>query len=246
MQSTHLLIVNPKPAILRLVSAGFQSLAKDPMTFTIVITKDVQATLDNTYSNTTVVDLKQQEWNTATKYVSAIAYDYNGQKFLEDNSHQIILSNVRDHGVKRLANYYRSVPPRGCRIIETLSYMGRHVVVSCLEFQDNNKIEMKSNFDKEWTATIEAVYENLDQLGIINGTAQTYLDTTGIAGIKLHPANLLYDQQKTGTARHWFDVWPAVLMHNQTKANQGFRNFYNWTEETGSTAKVYTATHLTI
>ena len=105
---------------------------------------------------------------------------------------------------------------------------------------------MKSTFDKEWTTTIEEVYENLDRLQIINGTTQTYLDTTGIAGIRLHPSNITYDLQKAGTARHWFDVWPAVLMHNQTKANQGFRNFYNWTEESGPTAKVYTATPLTI
>jgi len=245
MQPTHLLIVNPKPAILRLVTTGFQSLAKDPMTFTIVITKDVKATLGETYPNTTVVDLKEQEWDTSTKYVSAIAYDYNGQKFLEDISDQIVLSNVKD-GVERLAKYYRSAPPVGCRIIETLSYMGRHVVVSCLEFKENKKIEMKSDFDKEWTSTIEEVYENLDKLQIINGTTQTYIDTTGIAGIRLHPSNLTYDLQKSGTARHWFDVWPAVLMHNQTKANQGFRNFYNWTEQSGPTAKVYTATPLTI
>jgi hypothetical protein len=124
--------------------------------------------------------------------------------------------------------------------------MGRHVVVSCLEFKENKKIEMKSEFDKEWASTIEEVYENLDKLQIINGTTQTYIDNTGIAGIRLHPSNLTYDLQKSGTARHWFDVWPAVLMHNQTKANQGFRNFYNWTEQSGPTAKVYTATPLTI
>lgn len=246
MQPTHLLIVNPKPAILRLVNTGFQSIAKDPMTFTIVITKDVKATLGVTYANTTTFDLKEREWDTSTKYVSAIAYDYNGQKFLEDISDQIVLSNGKNHGVERLAKYYRAAPPLGCRLIETLSYMGRHVVVSCLEFQEDKKIEMKSNFDKEWTATIEEVYENLDKLQIINGSTQTYLDNTGIAGIRLHPSNLTYDLQKSGTSRHWFDVWPGVLMCNQTKANQAFRNFYNWTEQSGPTAKVYTATPLTI
>ena len=246
MQHTHLLIVNPKPAILRLVNTGFQSLAKDPMTFTIVITKDIKATLGVTYANTTTFDLKDREWDTATKYVSAIAYDYTGQKFLEDISDQIVLSNVKGSGVERLAKYYRAAPPIGCRLIETLSYMGRHVVVSCLEFQEDKQIEMKSTFDKEWTTTIEEVYENLDRLQIINGSTQTYIDNTGIAGIRLHPSNLTYTLQKSGTARHWFDVWPGVLMCNQTKANQAFRNFYNWTEQSGPTAKVYTATPLTI
>lgn len=245
-QPVHLLIVNPKPAILRLVKTGFQSLAKEPMTFTIVITKDVTATLGETYPDTTVVDLKEQEWDTSTKYVSAISYDYNGQRFLEEINGQIILSNVKEGEASRLSKYYRSQPPVGCCLIETLSYLGRHVVVSCLDFKENRKIEMRSEFDTDWTNTIEAVYDNLDKLKIINGTTQTYIDTTGIAGVRMHPSNLTYDLQKSGTERHWFDVWPAVLMHNQTKANQGFRNFYNWTEETGPSAKTYTATPLVI
>jgi hypothetical protein len=178
--------------------------------------------------------------------VSAIAYDYNGQKFLEDVSDQIVLGNVKNGSAERIAKYYRSAPPVGCRIIETLSYMGRHVVVSCLEYNADKKIVMNTTFDKEWATTIEEVYENLDNLRIVNGTTQTYIDAAGIAGIRLHPSNLTYDLQKSGTARHWFDAWPSVLMNNQTKANQGFRNFYNWTEQSGPTAKVYTATPLTI
>lgn len=246
MEPTHLLIVNPREAVLRLVKAGHTS-KSSAMTFTIVLTKDVKTILGEQYFNAKVIDLKQEEWDTSIKFVSAFSYDYSGQQFLNEISDQIILSNDKTGNDARLKNYYRAQPPVGCQLIETLSYMGRHVVVSCLDFLEDKKISMKTTFDDEYTNLIEEVFENLDNLGIINGTTQTYIDIGGIAGIRQHPSNLTYQHQKNGTARHWFDVWPGVTMNCGVKSNnKSFRGFYEWAELTGKSSKIYTAKPLTI
>jgi hypothetical protein len=246
MEPTHLLIVNPSEAVLRLVKAGFVS-KSSAMTFTIVITKDIKTILGEQYFNAKVIDLKEKEWDASTKYVSAFSYDYSGQQFLNGISDQIMLSNSKSRNDERLQHYYRSQPPVGCKLVETLSYMGRHVVVSCLDFLEDKKISMKTTFDNEYTNLIEEVFENLDTLEILNGTTQTYIDLSGIAGIRQHPSNLTYQNQKLGTARHWFDVWPGVTMNCGVKSNnKSFRGFYEWAELTGDSSKVYTAKPLTL
>lgn len=246
MEPTHLLIVNPREAVLRLVKAGFTSKG-GAMTFTIVLTKDAKTILGEQYFNAKVIDLKLKEWDPSIKYVSAFSYDYSGQQFLNEISDQIILSNSKALNDQRLQNYYRAQPPVGCKLIETLSYMGRHVVVSCLDFLEDKKISIKTSFDEDYLNLIEEVFENLDNLEIINGTTQTYVDITGIAGIRQHPSNLTYQHQKFGTARHWFDVWPGVTMNCGSKSNnKSFRGFYEWAESTGTSSKVYTAKSLTL
>lgn len=247
MEPTHLLIVNPREAVLRLIKAGHISKAQGAMTFTVVLTKDVRTMLGEQYFNAKVVDLKTEEWDTSTMYVSAFSYDYSGQQFLNEIHDQIQLSNSKEESDIRLQKYYRAQPPVGSKLIETISYMGRHVVVSCLDFIEDKKISMRSKFDDEYAEMIEGVFENLDNLGIINGTTQTYIDTTGIAGIRQHPSNLTYQHQKLGTARHWFDVWPGVTMNCGIKSNnKSFRGFYEWAEATGTSSKIYTAKPLTI
>jgi len=247
MEPIHLLIVNPREAVLRLVKAGHISKGQDAMTFTIALTKDTKLILGERYFNARVIDLKSEEWDNSIKYVSAFSYDYSGQQFLNEIADQIILSNSKDSDNARLQNYYRAQPPVGCKLIETLSYMGRHVVVSCLDFVEDKKISMNTTFDDAYTDMIEEVFENLDKLEIINGTTQTYIDATGIAGIRQHPSNLTYQHQKIGTARHWFDVWPNVTMNCGIKSNnKSFRGFYEWAESTGDSSKVYTAKPLTL
>jgi hypothetical protein len=247
VEPIHLLIVNPRDAVLRLVKAGHLSKAQGPMKFTIVLTKDVKTMLGETYFNAKVVDLKSEEWDPSIKYVSAFAYDYIGQQFLNDISDQILLQNGKDLATARMANYYRSQPPIGCKLVETISYMGRHVVVSCLNFVDDKKISMHTTFDDDYANLIENVFENLDKLEIINGATQTYIDSAGIAGIRMHPSNLTYQHQKLGTSRHWFDVWPGVTMNCGAKSNnKSFRGFYEWAENTGTSSKFYTAKPLTI
>lgn len=247
MEPIHLLIANPSEVVLRLVKSGFISKGQGAMTFTVALTKDSRTVLGETYFNAKVVDLKQQEWDTSIKYVSAFSYDYSGQQFLNDISDQIILSNNKSSNDARLQSYYRVAPSVGCKLIETLSYMGRHIVVSCLDFVEDKKISMTTTFDNEYTDMIEEVFENLDKLEIINGTTQTYIDATGIAGIRQHPSNLTYQHQKSGTSRHWFDAWPGVTMNCGAKSNnKSFRGFYEWAELTGPSSKIYTANPLTL
>jgi hypothetical protein len=118
---------------------------------------------------------------------------------------------------------------------------------NCESEIEDKKIELKTTFNDEYTNLIEKVFENLDNLGIINGTTQTYVDINGISGIRQHPSNLTYQHQKSGTARHWFDVWPGVTMNCGVKSNnKSFRSFYEWAEATGKSSKIYTAKPLTI
>ena len=61
MDSTHLLIVNPREAVLRLVKAGHMSKGLGAMTFTIVLTKDIKLMLGEKYFNAKVVERQDQE-----------------------------------------------------------------------------------------------------------------------------------------------------------------------------------------
>lgn len=240
---THLLIVNPSEIVLRIVKPGVETKTGEKFEVTIATTPDYQGQFpsaeefEKTY-NAKLINLGKDTWDSEAKFTSAIAYNVAGQSFIEDHQSQFLLNNVEFNPV-RLEHYYKDKPQPGDFIVESLSYNGRHVVVQCIKFV--NGIQVESELDtKRWAEVAEKVTTFLDNHKIINGPSQVYFNSSDeINGLRLHPCNVSYVEQLKSTSRHWWDVWPSVTMLHKDKPNQAFRKFYEWTERTGKTSKIY-------
>lgn len=242
----HLLIINPSEIVLRLVNAGFVSKTNERLNILVVTTSDFKLDLGNKISfkekfNAELIDLKADNWDESIKIVTAFAYDLSGQVFLESIQGQIILNNPWPNE-KRINDYYTAKPEVNNLLIETLSYNGRHVVVQGLKFVPRDttlRVEMIAEHNEEWAELIEDCFAYLDDHEVINGPAQLYVSAGKIVGLKMHPSNIAYSEQTKATSRHWWDILPVYAMLKEGKANSAFRKFYEWTLNTGKTAKVY-------
>ena len=245
MTQNHFLIVNPSEMVLRLVKSGVETKNGERFDITIVTTPDYQAQLPDALEfekiyNAKLVDLRSGKatWDSEAKFTSGIAYNLTGQSFIEDHQSQFILNNV-EFSTTRLENYYKDKPQAGDFIVESLSYNGRHVIVQCIKFDDGVKVENELGTER-WANIAEMVTAFLDDHKVINGPSQVYFGPTNkINGLRLHPCNISYVEQLKSTSRHWWDVWPTVTMLHKDKPNQAFRKFYEWTEKTGKTSKIY-------
>lgn len=242
--TNHLLIVNPSDVALRLVRAGVETKTGDKFNITVAITPEYQRPMPNkevfaAENNATLVDLRFEEWDLSQTFVSAIAYDFAGQSFLENIQVQLLLNNV-ESSTNRLDKFYKSKPGPGDFLIESLSYNGRHAIVQCLKF--SNKVEIENNFDQAWDELTETLYEYLDSLEVVNGPSQVYFNADKQPiGLRLHTSNIAYLDQLKATQRHWWDIWPSVALLQKDKPNMALRKFYEWYARTGSTAKNYGA-----
>jgi hypothetical protein len=238
----HLLIVNPSDIALRLTKAGFAFKAGETLDITVVITREHQSPMPSKEVfregyNAELIDLRREEWDSSVKFVSAIAYDFAGQSFLEGIQSQILLNNV-DGNPKRIANYNKRKPEANEFLIECVSYNGRHVIIQCLKF--GTKIEVETTFDSSWDNLAETVFAYLDSQEVINGPSQVYFNSNSEpVGLRLHPSNISYSDQLKATSRHWWDTWPVVVLLQSGSPNIAFRKFYEWYTKTGKTSKKY-------
>jgi hypothetical protein len=245
----HLLIINPSEMVLRLVTAGFTSKAGEPLDIIVVATSDYKPNIgtQETFKEkckAKLVDLRVDNWDESVKVVTAFAYDLSGQMFLETIQEQIILNNPWPNK-SRVDDYYKGKPEVDDILIETLSYNGRHVVVQGLKFVQHEsglRVEMIAEHNEAWVELIEDCFTYLDAHEVINGPAQLYITANKITGVKMHPSNIAYSEQTKATSRHWWDILPLYAMLKEGKANSAFRKFYEWTLDTGKTAKVYKGT----
>jgi hypothetical protein len=252
---THLLIINPSEMVLRLVTAGFTSAkTNEKLNIKVVTTSEYKPNIGTKETfkekcSAELIDLRTENWDESIKIVSAFAYDLAGQMFLETIQGQIILNNPWPND-KRISDYYRGRPEPDDLIIETLSYNGRHVVVQGLKFVQTEtsglRVEMISDHNDTWLELMEDCFTYLDDHEVINGPAQLYVTANKITGIKMHPSNIAYSEQVKATTRHWWDILPAYVMLKEGKANSAFRKFYEWTLNTGKTAKVYKGTTMLV
>lgn len=242
--SGHILIINPSEIALRLVKVGVVSTkSNEVFDVTVLITREHQSPMPSKEVfkegyNANLIDLRREEWDSSLKFTGAVAYDFAGQSFLEGIQSQIVLNNISANPA-RIEHYYKQKPEVGEMLIEILSYNGRHVVVQGLKF--NNEIQVVSNFDQSWDNAIEAAFEYLDAHEVINGSSQVYFDSNGVPmGLRLHPCNISYDGQLKTTMRHWWNIWPTVLMLKaNNNPNIAFRKFYEWYLKTGKSSKRY-------
>lgn len=243
MVQNHLLILNPSEMVLRLVKPGVETKTGEKFEITIATTPDYQTQFPSALEfekayNAKLIDLKQDTWDSEVKFTSALAYNLTGQSFIEDHQSQILLNNVEFNPI-RMEHYYKDKPKPGDFIVESLSYNGRHVIVQCIKFVNGIQVE-KDLETEQWANIAEMVTAFLDDHKVINGPSQVYFgpDNT-INGLRLHPCNISYVEQLKTTSRHWWDVWPTVTMLHSDKPNQAFRKFYEWTERTGKSSKIY-------
>lgn len=248
MSRPVILLINPMGSIVRLVESIIVS-GKSNLNYYIVLTAKSfvppPVGLEQYTDYITVVDLKTTEWNFDVNFVTGIAFDYNGQVLLESVRDQMQFANpgTPNHRINKFLS--KKIEP-GNLMVETISYQGRHIVVAGWEFLEDNHIKLQTKFDQAWNEIIEVVFEALDDAKVVNGPAQVYFDSTSNQiGIKLHPSNIPYKEQKLGTSRYWFDIWETVTALQLTNPISAQRKFYNWVEETG-TSKTYIATPLTL
>lgn len=209
----------------------------------IVVTKGsslVDGINPNDISHAEIIDLNNVGWDTSQKVVSAVAWSRAGFEFLESISDQVALSNVDSLKQKRLDAYFDQPAVNDVVFIDTLSYKGRHVVMSVWKFV-NGEWKLFQDFAvDEFKDAIEQAWANLDACGVINGPSQSYILPTGEIKLKFHPTNAAYAPSRGLVTRHWFDIWPTVTEHEEANPKKSLNTFYDWVEKTGNSKRFVT------
>lgn len=236
----HILFVDPSEIATRVIPAFI----KNQLDVGIVISKgsafnDTSKNIDITKIK--LFDLNEKEWNYDAKIVSAVAWSQPGQEFLESISGQIMLANVQDPALKKLRadQYMDQSLTEGTVFIDTLSYKGRHIVMSVWKFINGQwKLFQDFNTD-EFVNAIELAWENLDAAGVITGPSQSYL-FDGIIKLKFHPTNAAYAASKTLVTRHWIEIWPTIVANEEKNPKKSINTFYEWSEKFGNSKRFTT------
>lgn len=189
-----------------------------------------------------IIDLNKDQWDENLKITSAVAWTEEGFKFLESISSQVTLSNVEVPAMsqQRVDSYFNSPPVDDTVFIDTLSYKGRHVVMSVWKFVAG-EWKLFQNFDQqEFKDAIERAWANLDAKGVINGPSQSYLLPSNEIKLKFHPTNAAYGASRGLVTRHWFDAWPGVIENEEKNPKKSINSFYDWVERTGNSKRFAT------
>jgi hypothetical protein len=195
-------------------------------------------TSDSDIDFSTISILKEEEWNDKETVTSAIAWNLDGVRFLESIGSQLLIKNNPESARLRVASYYTDQPKENTVYIDTISYKGRHVVISAWKYFNDTGWKLYSNFlTAEWKAQIERAWANLDSVGILNGPSQSYILPNGSIKIKLHPTDAAWVASRPIVSRHWAQIWPTIVKQEKEDANKTHRSFYGWVLKTGSAKK---------
>lgn len=232
-----ILFINPSEIATRIIPS-FGLLNTD---IGILLTAGKKLETSTNLEDIKIIDLAQESWNNDLKIVSAVAWDSEGHKFIESIIDQIVLSNVNIPGYidKRIGSYLSSPVEEGTIFIDTLSYKGRHVVMSVWKYLSEEWKLFEDFRVPEFINAIEQAWANLDAHGAINGPSQSYI-TQGNIKLKFHPTNAAYGASKGLVTRHWFEIWPVVIEHELDNPKKSIMKFYEWVEKSGSSKRFQT------
>lgn len=186
-------------------------------------------------------DLDKQAWNADVKVTSAVSWSKSGQEFLESISPQVALSNISNEHMRNLRNsqYIDSAVVENTIFIDTLSYKGRHVVMSVWKFIGEWKL-FNDFQTPEFADAIEKAWANLDESGVINGPSQTYILPNDSIKLKFHPTNAAYAASRGLVNRHWIDIWPTVVEYELVNPKKSHNSYYDWVEKFGNSKRFTT------
>jgi len=236
----HILFVDPSEIAIRVIPAFI----KNQLEVAVVITAGNQLHDPNGVVETNKIklyDLNKEAWNQEVKAVSAVSWSCAGQEFLDSISDQIMLTNVSDPAMQKSRQdlYMNQAPSNDTIFIDTLSYKGRHVVMSVWKFLDG-QWKLFQDFDTdEFVDAIERAWNNLDANGVINGPSQSYVIGDTIK-LKFHPTNAAYAASKTLVTRHWIEIWPTIIAHEQQNPKKSINSYYDWVERSGNSKRFTT------
>ncbi len=236
-----LLFVNPSEIAIRIIPAF--KIRNDEIA--ILLTKGkilAVGTVPADLSNVKIIDLNKEEWNQELKIVSAVAWDQEGHEFIESIIDQVALSNVNIAGYidKRKSSYLNQPVANGTIFIDTLSYKGRHVVMSVWKYIEGQWKLFQDFKVPEFVNAIETAWSNLDMHGVVNGPSQSYVFPDSTIKLKFHPTNAAYSASKGLVTRHWFEIWPTVIEHETNNPKKSINSFYDWVERSGNSKRFET------
>lgn len=217
-----LLLVNPENRTDELVAA------LSVHNITVQVAKTSGKTFE--YSNNlNVIDLAKSQVYQDEGFISAIAFDYHGQLWLDSISDQIWLHNKPL--VDRTANYPTTkFEVELGRVFNILSYKGRHVIVDAFVYKDAKWIVIKDQTLPFFVNGVEDAFAFLDTVGILNGPSQVLLEPNGKVSVRLTPKEI--GSTKIST-RNFLDIWPHLLTLEVEQPKKAILAFYSWVERTG-------------
>ena len=185
-----------------------------------------------------VIDLNTNPIDPELKCKSAIAWNYAGQRFVEAINSQIVLANTHHQTKERLASNANNVPKvENSTIFETATYKGRHVLLSAMICKNDTWTLFKDQAHPFFIDNIERAFAELDAVGVLNGPAQVFLNPSDQScSIKLRPVDSEYIYN--AVTKHFFDIWPIVLLNEVDNPKKALLSFYDWAERKGS-SKTY-------
>lgn len=217
-----LLLVNPESRTDDLISA------LSVHNITVQIAKTSGKTFEYA-NNLNVIDLDKSQVYQDQGFISAIAFDYHGQLWLDSISNQIWLHNKPL--VDRTANYLTSkFEVEFGKMFNILSYKGRHVIVDAFVYKDAKWNVIKDQTLPFFVNGVEDAFTFLDAAGILNGPSQVFIEPSGKVHVRLIPKAI--DFSKTST-RNFLDIWPHLLTLEVEQPKKAILAFYSWVERTG-------------
>jgi len=228
-----LLLLNPGEQAQALVSA----LSVNNVNYQIVTTNGQMFAYPPSLD---VLDLNTNPWDKSQIYKSSIAWNVNGQRWLDGISDQVVLNNrpLIDRKENYITNKFEVELGK---MFNILSYKGRHVIVDAFVYKNATWNIIKDQTTPFFVNGVEDAFTFLDTVGILNGPSQVFIEPSGKVSVRLVPKNITVASAST---RKFLEIWPYLLTLEVEQPKKAILAFYNWVERTGSAKQFQLASGL--
>lgn len=228
-----LLLINPKESATALVRA----LATNNISYQIV------ATPGETFVyaiELQVIDLSTAQWDDTKKYKSAVAYNKEGQRWLDNISDQVTLHN---RPIKDRTQYYindiNAIKADHVKMFNLISYKGRHVLVDASVCIDSKFNLIQDQLEPAFENEVENVFAFLDDIGVLNGPCQVFIKPDSTMLVRLAPSS-----PTAQTNRKFWHIWSKIILLEIDQPKKAILTFYGWINHTGSAKRFQLETGL--
>lgn len=180
------------------------------------------------------LNLNIDSWPKEETFRSAIAWGIKGQKFLDGITRLGQVSLANKASSQRIANYQdESFKSDMGRMFNLVSYKGSHAVLDAFVYKNKKWHLLKDHSIPFYINGANTAFDFLDQMGILNGPTQVFIDLNGSKHIRMHYRKL----SNTPSARNFIDIWTNILKTEASNPSNTFANFFIWVGNTGKDAK---------